>query len=199
MLIDCPAPDFKAEACMPDGSFKEVKLSSYKGKPVVLFFYPADFTFVCATEVPGFDRLKPEFDARGIEILGVSTDTVHAHKGWTMLPKAQGGVGAVSYPLVADVTKEISVAYDVLHPNGLAVRGVFLIDKDGYVRAEHKHCDPLGRNVEEWLRLVDAWKFHEESKAKGETMVCPANWKLGKKAVKPTLEGVAAYNNSVEQ
>lgn len=194
MLIDSKAPEFKAVACMPDNSFKEVSLSDYKGKYVILFFYPADFTFVCASEVPGFDKLLPEFQKRDAVVLGCSCDTEHAHKGWKILPKELGGIGPINYPLIADGTKEIAAAYDVLLPAGVCARGVFLIDKEGFVRSEHKNCDPLGRNLDETLRLVDALIFHEKSKAEGRTQVCPASWKLGKKGLTPTLEKVGEFN-----
>lgn len=193
MLIGKAAPDFECNACMGDNSFKTVKLSDYKGKYVLLFFYPADFTFVCASEVPGFNKLLPEFEKRNVQILGCSTDTHHSHKGWKMLDPAKGGIGDVSYPLLADITKEIARAYDVLLDDGLCARGVFLINKEGKVLAEHKNADPLGRNLDEPLRLVDALQFHEKSVADGNTQVCPASWKLGKKGMTPTLEGVAQF------
>lgn len=196
MLIDELAPDFTATACMPDNSFKSVKLSDYRGKYVVLFFYPADFTFVCATEVPGFEKLRPEFEKRGAQVIGVSTDTEHVHKAWKNASVDIGGVGQVGYPLVADTTKEISIAYDVLLKAGVPARGVFLIDREGIVKAEHRNCDPLGRNIDEPLRLLDALQFHEKSIADGTKMVCPANWKLGKKGLAPSTEGVAGFNNS---
>ncbi|CAD7945889.1 unnamed protein product [Amoebophrya sp. A25] len=194
MLIDCPAPDFDCTACMPDNSFANVKLSDYKGKYVILFFWPADFTFVCASEVPGFDKLLPEFEARNCAILGCSTDTHHAHKGWKLLPAELGGIGPIKYPMIGDKSKEIAAAYDVLQADGLCARGVFLIDKTGVVRAEHKNCDPLGRNLDEPLRLLDGLIFHEKSIADGNKQVCPASWKLGKKGLTPTMEGVGAFN-----
>jgi len=194
MLIDEHAPDFCVQACMPDNSFKQVKLSDYRGKYVVLFFYPADFTFVCASEVPGFQKLLKEFENRNVVILGCSTDTHHAHKAWKLLPEDKGGIGSLDYPLLADVTKEVAQAYDVLQKDGLCARGVFLIDKEGVVKSEHKQCDPLGRNLDETLRLVDALQFHEKSVAEGNKQVCPASWKLGNKGMTPTLEGVAAFN-----
>lgn len=198
MLIDAKAPDFDAVACFPDNSFKNVKLSDYQGKHVILFFYPADFTFVCASEVPGFNKLLKEFDARNVAVLGCSTDTEHAHKGWKLLPTEMGGIGQIGYPIISDKTKEIAAAYDVLQPDGLCCRGLFLIDKEGFVRAEHKNCDPLGRNLDEALRLVDALQFHEKSKAEGNTKVCPASWKLGKKGLTPKLEAVGQFNAAGE-
>jgi len=194
MLIDEQAPDFTATACMPDSSFQTIKLSQFRGQYVILFFYPADFTFVCASEVPGFSKMLDEFKGRNCVVLGCSTDTEHAHKAWKLLPKEMGGIGEVNYPLLADTTKEIAAAYDTLQKDGLCARGLFLIDKEGVVKAEHRNCDPLGRNLDEPLRLLDALQFHEKSKADGNTQVCPASWKLGKKGLKNTLEGVAAFN-----
>lgn len=197
MLIDSPAPLFKLEACMGDNSFGEVSLEQFKGKYVILFFYPADFTFVCASEVPGFAKMEEEFTKRNCVILGCSTDTKHAHKGWKILSADKGGLGGVAeinYPLLADVTKDVAKAYDVLQQDGLCCRGLFLIDKEGVVRAEHRNCDPLGRNLDEPLRLLDGLQFHEKSVAEGNKQVCPASWKLGKKSITPTLEGVAAFN-----
>jgi len=194
MLIGEMAPDFTATACMGDNTFKDVKISDYRGKYVILFFYPADFTFVCATEIPGFNKLLPEFTKRNCQILGCSTDTEHTHKAWKTADPAVGGVGPCDYPLIADKTKEISIAYDVLQKSGLAARGVFLIDKNGIIQAEHRNCDPLGRNVDEPLRLLDALQFFEKSVAEGQVKVCPVNWKLGKKGMTPTTDGVAAYN-----
>jgi len=196
MLLEEMAPDFTATACMGDNTFKTIKLSDYRGSYVILFFYPADFTFVCATEVPGFQKLLPEFEKRGCCVLGCSTDTEHVHKAWKTAAREIGGIGDCKFPLIADTTKEISIAYDVLQKSGLAARGVFLIDREGIVKAEHRNCDPLGRNVDEPLRLLDALQFFEKSQAEGKTQVCPANWKLGKKGLAPTTEGVCEYNNN---
>jgi len=194
MLIDQIAPDFCAQACMPDDTFKEVKLSDYRGKHVILFFWPADFTFVCASEVPAFQKMLAEFKKRNCEILGVSCDTEHVHRAWKNTPLDKGGIGEVSYPMIADVTKEIAIAYDVLLKNGLATRGLFLIDKVGKVQIEMKNCLPIGRSLEEPLRLLDALQFHEQSVVSGKVQVCPAQWKLGKKGMTPTVDGVAAFN-----
>lgn len=194
MLIDCPAPLFEATACMPDGSFQTVKLDDYKGKYVMLFFYPADFTFVCASEVPGFNKMLKDFEARNCQVLACSTDTHHSHKAWKLLDRSQGGIGPIDYPLIGDITKSIAQAYDVLLPDGLCARGLFIIDKSGFVRAEAKNCDPLGRNLEEPLRLLDALQYHEQAVASGKPMVCPASWKKGKKALQPTLEAVGEFN-----
>lgn len=194
MLIGSQAPDFTLDACMPDNSFEEITLSKFKGKYVILFFYPADFTFVCASEVPGFNKLLKEFEARNCVVLGCSTDTKHAHKGWKLLPKELGGIGDIAYPLLADPTKKVAKAYDVLEAGGdVCVRGVFLMNKEGEVFVEHKNADPIGRNLDEVLRVLDGLIFHEESVAKGNKQVCPANWKLGRKGMTPTMEGVAAF------
>uniref|UniRef100_A0A7S0AR59 Thioredoxin domain-containing protein n=1 Tax=Pyrodinium bahamense TaxID=73915 RepID=A0A7S0AR59_9DINO len=193
-LVQKPAPGFKVAACMPDESFQDIDLASYKGKKyVVLYTYPADFTFVCASETVMFSKLQKEFDARNVQVLGCSIDTEHVHKAWKATPKEQGGIGPMTHPLLADVKKEIATAYGCLLDNGLALRGVFIIDKEGIVRAEMKNDLPLGRNVEEVLRIIDALKFHEESVATGKVMVCPAQWRKGKRAMEPTTEGVAKY------
>ncbi len=189
VLVGKEAPDFTAQAAMPDGSFKEVKLSDYRGKYVVLFFYPLDFTFVCPSEIIAFDNHISEFKERGCEVLGVSVDSHFTHHAWRNTAVENGGIGEIQYPLVADLTKSIGQDYDVLTPDGaVAFRGLFLIDKAGNVRHQIVNDLPLGRNVEEAIRMVDALQFHEEH---GE--VCPANWSKGKQAMKPTAEGVASY------
>lgn len=195
MLVNKPAPDFNADACLPDNSFGAIKLSDYKDKKyVVLFFYPADFTFVCASELPGFEKLYGEFKARNVEILGCSTDTQFCHRAWKVLPPTDGGIGQISYPILADPGGKLAKAYGVLLEDvHLCVRGVFLIDKAGIVQAAHFNNLPLGRNLEEVLRLVDALQFHEKSIADGNPQVCPASWKLGKKGMAPTAQGVIDF------
>jgi alkyl hydroperoxide reductase subunit AhpC len=190
MLIQQDAPHFKATACMPDNSFKEVSLSDFKGKYVVLYFWPADFTFVCASETIAFHNQLKEFQDQGAVVLGVSCDTEFVHKAWKTTEKTHGGLGTpINHPLIADVNKEISRAYDVLLPCGLPVRGVFLIGKDGKVRAEMKNDLPLGRNVEEVLRVLETIKTTDENAGQ----VCPANWKKGKPMMKASTEGVIEY------
>ena len=190
MLIQCDAPQFKATACLPDNTFKEVSLADYKGKYVILYFWPADFTFVCASETIAFHNQLKDFQDREAVVLGVSCDTECVHKAWKTTDKSHGGLGtAINHPLIADVNKEISRAYDVLLPCGLPVRGVFLIGKDGKVRAELKNDLPLGRNVEEVLRLLDTVKTTDEH----EGQVCPANWKKDKPLMKASTEGVIEY------
>lgn len=182
------APNFKATAVMPDNSFKEIGLSDYKGKYVVLFFYPLDFTFVCPSEILAFDKAVDEFKKRNCEVIGVSVDSHFTHLAWKDTPVEKGGIGQVRFPLVADLSKAISRDYGVLLESGISLRGLFLIDKDGIVRHMLVNDLPLGRSVDEALRILDALQFVEKH---GE--VCPANWKPGEEAMKPTKEGVAEY------
>ncbi|MGK0289596.1 MAG: peroxiredoxin (alkyl hydroperoxide reductase subunit C) [bacterium] len=188
VLVAQPAPDFKAQAVMPDNSFKEVSLSDYKGKHVVLFFYPLDFTFVCPSEIIAFDHRLQEFSDRGVQVLGVSIDSHFSHLAWKNTPINKGGIGNVQYPLIADINKEISKAFDVLLPGGMALRGSFLIDKEGTVQHQVVNNLPLGRNMDEMIRTIDALQFTEEH---GE--VCPAGWNKGKKGMVATGDGVASY------
>lgn len=188
VLVTRQAPEFTAQAVMPDGSFADLSLVDYRGKYVVLFFYPLDFTFVCPSEILAFDKRLAEFKARNVEVIGVSVDSVYTHFAWRETPVDQGGIGRVGYPLVADLNKQIARNYDVLLDDSVALRGLFLIDKDGVVRHQLVNDLPLGRSIDEALRLVDALQFTEEH---GE--VCPANWKQGDAAMVPTAEGVAQY------
>lgn len=189
MLIQQPAPQFSVMACMPDDSFQQVKLSDYKGKYVILYFWPADFTFVCASETIQFHKQLDQFTKDNAVVLGVSIDTHHVHKAWKSTPKANGGLGtAINHPMLADVDKSISKAYDVLLPNGLAVRGVFIIDPKQVVRAEFKNDLPIGRNIDEVKRTLEAVITTDQG---GE--VCPANWSAGKPTMKPSTQGVADY------
>lgn len=167
---------------MPDGSFKQVSLSDYKGKHVVLFFYPLDFTFVCPTEIIAFSDKAAEFEKLGVQLLGVSVDSHYTHLAWRNLSRSEGGLGQIDYPLIADLNKEISKSYDVLLPDGVALRGLFLIDKAGVVKHQVVNDLPLGRSVDEALRMVQALQFVEEH---GE--VCPANWHEGSRTIKPTV------------
>ena len=188
-LVTKQAPEFKAQAVMPDNSIGELDLASYRGKYVLLFFYPLDFTFVCPSEIIAFAQKLDEFKKRNCEVIGVSVDSQYTHFAWKNTPVNKGGIGNIQYPLVADLTKEISKKYDVLlEEAGVALRGLFLIDKNGIVRHELKNDLPLGRNVDEAIRVLDALQFHEEC---GD--VCPANWAKGDEAMKPTSEGVAEY------
>jgi peroxiredoxin (alkyl hydroperoxide reductase subunit C) len=187
-LVTNQAPDFTAQAVMPDNSFAELSLSSYRGKYVVLFFYPLDFTFVCPSEIIAFDKAVEKFEQKNTQVIGVSVDSHFTHLAWKNTPRDQGGIGQVKYPLVADLSKQISDSYGVLFGEEVALRGLFLIDKEGVVRHALVNDLPLGRNVDEALRLVDALQFTEEH---GE--VCPANWREGEDAMKPTADGVAEY------
>jgi peroxiredoxin (alkyl hydroperoxide reductase subunit C) len=188
-LVTKEAPDFTATAVMPDNSMQpDFKLSAYRGKYVLLFFYPLDFTFVCPSEILAFDKALPAFKAKNCEIIGVSIDSQFAHWAWKNTPVKQGGIGNIQYPLVADLDKSISREYGVLLDAGIALRGTFLIDRDGIVRHATVNDLPLGRNTDEALRMVDALQFHEQY---GD--VCPANWEQGKEAMKPTAAGVADY------
>jgi len=183
------APDFKAAAVMEDGSFKDISLSDYKGKYVVLFFYPLDFTFVCPTEIVAFSDTAGEFQKRGVQVLGASIDSKFSHLAWRKTPKKEGGLGDIKYPLLADVTKEISRKYNVLLEDaGIALRGLFLIDKEGTLRHMVVNDLPLGRSVEEALRMIDALQYFEKN---GE--VCPANWKPGSDTIKPDVEKSKQY------
>lgn len=189
VLVGKPAPDFTAQAVMPDNTFKQVKLSDFKGKYVILFFYPLDFTFVCPSEIIAFDNRLANFKERNVEVLGVSVDSHFSHLAWKNTPIEKGGIGNVQYPIVADLTKQIARDYDVLTGDGaVAFRGTFLIDKDGKVRHQVINDLPLGRNIEEALRMVDALQFHEKN---GE--VCPAGWNKGKEGMKANAAGVAGY------
>jgi peroxiredoxin (alkyl hydroperoxide reductase subunit C) len=187
-LVNRPAPDFKATAVMADGSFKEVKLSDYQGKYVLLFFYPLDFTFVCPSEIIAHDHRIKEFEARNVQVIGVSIDSHFSHFAWRNTPVEKGGIGPIKFPLVADVTHEITRAYGVEHQDSVAFRASFLIDRNGIVQHETINNLPLGRNVDEALRLIDALQFTEEH---GE--VCPAGWKKGEAGMKASTEGVAEY------
>lgn len=189
VLVGKAAPDFTATAVLGNNEIKEITLSSFtKGKYTLLFFYPLDFTFVCPSEIIAFDHRLEEFKKRNVEVIGVSIDSQFTHLAWKNTPVDKGGIGQVGYPLVADVKHEICQAYDVEAAGGVAFRGAFLIDKSGTVRHQYVNDLPLGRNVDEFLRLVDALQFTEEN---GE--VCPAGWKKGAKGMNASPEGVAKY------
>ncbi|MCK5372365.1 MAG: peroxiredoxin [Cyclobacteriaceae bacterium] len=203
-LVAKKAPLFTAPAVINGNEIVEdFSLESLIGKQeIVLFFYPKDFTFVCPTEILSFQELLPEFEKRNVAVIGVSTDTEETHLAWLYTPKKQGGIQGVTYPLVADTSKTIASNYGVLggdwdyDDNGnlvfdgepIAFRGTFLIDKEGIVRHEYINYLPLGRNIKDTLRIVDAWQFTEEH---GE--VCPANWEEGKDTMKETRDSVAEY------
>jgi len=190
VLVSKQAPDFTAAAVMADGSINaDFSLSDYRGKYVVLFFYPLDFTFVCPSELIAFDHRIKEFESRGVQVIGCSIDSQFTHSAWRNTAVDAGGIGEVAYPLVADVKHEICQAYDVEFADaGVAFRGSFLIDKDGVVQHQVVNHLPLGRNIDEMLRMIDALQFTEEH---GE--VCPAGWNKGDKGMVPSAEGVASY------
>ncbi|MBT0724263.1 MULTISPECIES: peroxiredoxin C [Rosenbergiella] len=191
VLVTRSAPDFTAAAVLGNGEIVE-NFNFHKhiaGKPAVLFFWPMDFTFVCPSELIAFDKRYAEFKQRGVEVVGVSFDSEFVHNAWRNTPIDNGGIGKVQYAMVADIKREIQQAYGIEHPEaGVALRGSFLIDKDGVVRHQVVNDLPLGRNVDEMLRMVDALQFHEEH---GE--VCPAQWEKGKEGMGASPEGVAKY------
>lgn len=207
VLVGRKAPAFTAQAVVNGGEFvSDFSLEQYLGnKYVILLFYPKDFTFVCPTELHAFQEKLAEFEKRNVAVVGVSTDTEQSHWGWLQVPKSQGGIQGITYPLVADTNKTISTNYDVLvgdwdfNEDGemvadgelIAYRGLFLIDKEGKVRHQLVNDLPLGRNVDEAIRMVDALQFNEEN---GE--VCPANWTAGSEGMVGSHDGVAEYLSS---
>jgi len=187
-FVSQPAPDFKAKAYV-NGEFRDMSLSQFKGKKVVLFFYPLDFTFVCPTEILGFADSLDEFKKRNTEVIGVSVDSEHTHRAWANTPREDGGIKGVNYALVSDLNKSIARDYGVLlEAEGLSLRGLFIINKDGILKHSTINHNDLGRNVSEVLRLLDAVDYSEQN---GE--VCPVNWKKGDKAMKPTAAGLKEY------
>ena len=203
VLVGKKAPNFNTSAVVDGAIVPNFTLEQFIGKKyAVLFFYPKDFTFVCPTELHAFQAMLGEFHKRNVEVIACSTDTAESHWAWLQLPKAQGGIKGVQYPLLADANKTISAAYGVLNGDYgvdddgnltatsemIAYRGLFLIDREGTVRHQIVNDLPLGRSVEETLRIVDALQFFEQH---GE--VCPANWNTGKQAMQASFEGVAAY------
>jgi len=206
MLVTKPAPDFTAEAVMGDNTIKEISLADYKGKKVVLFFYPIDFTFVWPTEIIAFDNRLGEFEKRNVQVLGCSIDSKWSHLAWKNTEVNKGGIGNIKYPLIADITKTIARDYDVLMgafdatvitddeqretsvDGDITLRGSFLIDEDGVVRHELRNDEPLGRNIDDMLRMVDVLAHHQEF---GD--VCPAGWQKGEDAMQDNPESVANY------
>lgn len=190
VLVAKEAPDFTAAAVMPDGRINEAfRLSELRGKPVVLFFWPLDFTFVCPSEIIAHDNRMAQFYERGVEVVGVSIDSEYTHFAWRNTPVNEGGIGSVQFPIVSDKRHEIALAYGIEHPQeGVALRASFLIDKNGVVQHQVVNNLPLGRSVDEMLRVIDALQFTEEH---GE--VCPAGWQKGQAGMKPDARGVASY------
>ena len=206
MLVTKIAPDFTATTVMPDNSFKDITLSDYRGKKVVLFFYPLDFTFVWPSELIAFNNRIDEFEKREVQVLGCSVDSQFSHLRWKEMDVNKGGIGNVKYPLISDLDKSIARAYDVLLSStpatvlindeemdtsiggNVTMRGSFLIDEEGVVRHAVLNDLPLGRNIDEMLRMIDALAFHTKN---GD--VCPANWQEGKTAMKASDEGMRKY------
>jgi peroxiredoxin (alkyl hydroperoxide reductase subunit C) len=188
-LVTKEAPDFTADAVLPDNSFAQIQLSSFRGKNVVLFFYPLDFTFVCPSEILAFNKKLDEFKKRNTEVIGVSVDSKFTHLAWKNTKLEDGGIGNIQYTLVSDLNKNIAREYGILFNDAVALRGLFLIDTKGVIRHAVINDLPLGRSVNEALRMVDALQFVETH---GD-QVCPANWQEGDEAMKPTAEGVAGY------
>ncbi len=192
VLVGKKAPDFKLKAVVK-GAIQECALSSMHGQYVVLFFYPLDFTFVCPTELHAFQDRLPDFEKRGAQVVGCSVDSCFSHMAWLATPRNKGGIQGVQYPLLSDINKQIAASYDVLkEDDGIAYRGLFLIDKAGIVRHQIVNDLHLGRSVDEAIRMIDALISFENH---GE--VCPANWEPGKKTMKATQEGLLDYFSAV--
>ena len=187
-LVTKPAPVFNADAVLPNGTIDKIDLSQYRGKHVIVYFYPLAFTFVCPTEIIAFDKKIEEFKARNCEIIGVSVDSVHTLAAWRNTPVKEGGIGAIHHAVVSDLSKQIARDYGILFNEEVALRGLFLIDKEGVVRHSLVNDLPLGRSVDEAIRTLDALQFFEEN---GE--VCPANWHKGDEGINETRESVGAY------
>lgn len=189
VLVGKQAPQFKAKAIVEGKIVSDFSLQRYQGRYVIFFFYPLDFTFVCPTELHAFQDYLAEFHRREAEVVGCSVDSCYSHLAWLNTPKSKGGIADVYYPLVSDLNKTISRDYDVLLPEeGIAYRGLFLIDRQGIVRHQIVNDLPLGRSIDETLRILDALIYFEKN---GE--VCPANWQHGKKAFSPSNEGLEQY------
>jgi alkyl hydroperoxide reductase subunit AhpC len=176
------APDFKTDAALGNDEFKNISLADYKGKWLVLFFYPLDFTFVCPTEINAFSDEIDKFKKLGAEVLGVSVDSKFSHNAWAKTPRKEGGIQGLKYPLLADINKTIANDYGVLLPGGIALRGLFVIDPDGVLQYQTVNFLNFGRSTDETLRVIQAMQM---AKTSGE--VCPANWKPGDKTMKPDL------------
>lgn len=189
ILIGKHAPTIHAKAIVGNQIVSDFNLHHFRGKYIVLFFYPLDFTFVCPTELHAFQELLEEFEKRNTQVVACSIDSVYSHLAWLNTPKAKGGIQGIDYPLVSDINKTISQEYGVLHPQeGVAYRGLFLIDKEGIIRHQVINDLPIGRSVPEALRVIDALQHFEQH---GE--VCPANWNKGAKTMKPTQQGLEQY------
>jgi peroxiredoxin (alkyl hydroperoxide reductase subunit C) len=194
-LVGKKAPQFNVAAVINGTEIVDnYSLDSSNGMYRLLFFYPLDFTFVCPTELHAFQEKLPQFQERNTQVIGCSVDSKHSHFAWLNTPSSKGGIQGVTYPIISDITKSIASDYDVLNEDeGIAFRGLFLIDKDGIIRHQLVNDLPLGRNVDEALRMIDALQFHE---AHGE--VCPANWNKGDTAMSANSDGVQAYFQDVK-
>lgn len=189
VLVGKKAPDFHAKAAVKGTIVNDCSLAHYRGKYVILFFYPLNFTFVCPTELHAFQDRIGEFETRDAQVMGCSVDSPYCHLAWLNTPKTEGGIAGITYPLVSDINKTIARDYDVLVPNeGIAYRGLFLIDRNGIVRHQTVNDLPLGRSVDEALRILDALIYFEQN---GE--VCPADWRSGKTSMQATAEGLRKY------
>jgi peroxiredoxin (alkyl hydroperoxide reductase subunit C) len=189
VLVQREAPDFTAAAIMPDNEIDQgFSLQKYRGRYIVLFFYPLDFTFVCPSEILAFDRRLEDFKARDCEVIGVSVDSHFTHLAWKNTPVEDGGIGPISFPLVADLSKQIARSYGILSDGSVALRATFLIDREGIVRHQVVNDLDLGRNIDDALRTLDALQHSEKS---GD--VCPANWERGQEAIQPSPAGVKKY------
>ena len=194
ILVTKEAPDFTAQAVFPGGSIDSFSLSSWKGKYVCLLFYPMDFSFVCPSEIIAFNKKIEEFEKRHCKIAGISTDTEFTHYAWTRADIKNSGIGEISFPLISDKTKDITRMYGILYDHSVALRGLFLIDKEGIVRHELVNDLPLGRCVDDTLRVLDALQFYEK-----HGNVCPADWKPGDNGIEPSREGVIDYMTNIMQ
>lgn len=189
LLIGKKAPSFRAKAVQGEKIIDEFSLDDFLGQYIVLFFYPLDFTFVCPTELHAFQEALPKFKQKNAQVIGCSVDSEFSHLAWLSTPKAKGGIEGIGYPIISDLNKKIASDYSMLHEEeGIAYRGLFLIDRQGTIRHVLINDFPLGRSIEEVLRILDALIYFE---AHGE--VCPANWSIGKKTMQPDTIGLVNY------
>ena len=188
LRVGMQAPDFSATAVV-DQEFKEIKLSQYRGKYVVLFFYPLDFTFVCPTEITAFSDRYSDFSSKNTEVLGVSVDSKFTHLAWIQTPRNEGGIGDINYPLVSDLKREICQSYNVLNEDGEADRGLFIINPNGIIMHSTINKAPVGRNIDETLRVLQAYQYVEAHPDE----VCPAGWTPGDKTMKEDPKGSKEY------
>ena len=192
LRVGMQAPDFSATAVI-DQEFQDIKLSQYRGKYVVLFFYPLDFTFVCPTEITAFSDRYSDFSSKNTEVLGVSVDSKFTHLAWIQTPRNEGGIGDIAYPLVSDLKREICTEYEVLNDDGEADRGLFLINKEGIIMHSTINKAPVGRNIDETLRVLQAYQYVESHPDE----VCPAGWTPGDKTMKEDPQGSKEYFSSL--